>query len=128
MRTIHVVSDGQDGCRVTLVCARSSRVTGNRIPKVELKVCWMVAVLSARLLSAFGEQVTSWFFVTNSLISLCWISSDERPLETMVHNTVIEICRFSSPHDWYHVETHKNIADLGTRYTTVDELQPGSEW
>ena len=40
----------------------------------------------------------------------------------------MEIRRFSNPEDWFHIDTDKNVADLGTRTATVDQLLPGSEW
>ena len=89
---------------MTLLCGKSSRVTNMTIPRAELKACRMAAVLSGRLLRVLGDQVKTRYFVTDSTISLSWISSDERPLETAVRNAVIEIRRFSTPYDWFHVD------------------------
>ena len=41
---------------------------------------------------------------------------------------MIEIRRFSSLEQWYHIDTSQNIADLGTRPATVAEISGGSDW
>ena len=87
--------------------------------------CCMAAVLLGWLMAVLKDQVQKRIFVTNSSISLSWISRDERLLEPGVRNVVIEIRRFCDLHDWFHVAGVDIIANLGTRFATVDKIWPG---
>ena len=126
---VHVRSqDPNGGYYVQLLCAKSRLVGNLTIPKAELKACRMAAVLGWTVTLNFGDQIRSRIFVTDSSISLHWISNDERPLETGTRNAVIEIRRFTEPSEWNHIESSENIADLATRYVTMDEIRQGTAW
>ena len=75
-----------------------------------------------------GANLGEVIYITDSTICLQWINQDDRPLQTAVRNAVIEVRRFSEVHDWLHVESHNNIADLATRKATVEDLAFGSAW
>ena len=49
-------------------------------------------------------------------------------MQVGVRNSVIEIRRFSLKTSWFHIETELNIADLGTRGATVEDIHEKSEW
>ena len=49
-------------------------------------------------------------------------------MATAVRNSVIEIRRFSEPENWFHIDSNNNVADLGTRGSTVEEISLESEW
>jgi hypothetical protein len=59
-----------------------------------------------------GDRYGGATFCTYSTICLYWITQD-RPLQTGVRNTVMEIRRFSDTKDSFHITTEKNVADLG---------------
>ena len=117
---------GEYSCQ--LVAARSKLLTGLTIPKAEMKSAVTAAVLANVVKKNLGERCKSAIYVTDSTICLFWITQDDRPLQLGVRNAVLEIRRFSNPEDWFHIDTDKNVADLGTRTATVDQLLPGSEW
>ncbi len=75
-----------------------------------------------------GSKFRDSMYVTDSTIVLHWLSHDERPLDTAVRNSVIEIRRFTDVNQWYHIDGSLNIADLGTRHAHVNDIGPGSEW
>ena len=113
---------------VQLLCAKSKLATELTVPRAELKACRMAAVLGAVVTTNLGDQVQSVTFVTDSSISLHWISNDERQLETAVRNAVIEIRRHSQVDSWYHIESAENIADLPTRDATIPDISEDSAW
>lgn len=116
------------GFHVQLVAAKSKIVSGSTIPRAELKAAVAGVVLGHVVGSNLGEQLEKIFHVTDSSIVLHWIHQDERPMQIGVRNSVVEIRRFSDKKTWYHVETHNNLADLGTRFAEVKDITENSEW
>lgn len=113
---------------VQLVCAKSKLVSTSTVPRAELKAAVMGAVLNHVTKVNFGNQYTGSIFVSDSTVALYWINQDQRPLQTAVRNSVIEVRRFSQTDQWFHIETNLNIADLGTRRAEVEDIGPDSEW
>ena len=111
-----------------LIMGRSKLVTQSTVPKAELRA----AVIGARTGFIVSKNLDRYFgsaiYVTDSTISLYWINQDERPLKVGVRNAVIEIRRFTDVNQWFHIDSHDNIADLGTRRTDVTEITEDSEW
>ena len=118
--------DGTYSCR--LVCGKSKLVSKKTVPKAELLACVMGASLAHVVKSSFGEVVGQVTFATDSSVSLFWINSDTRPLQTYVRNCVIEITRLSSTEQWFHVPTQLNPADIGTRKCSVADIDQNSVW
>ena len=113
---------------VQLFCAKSKRVHSTTVPKAELKAATMGAVLTHTVKLNLGEQFRKVVYVGDSTVALYWIHQDQRPLHTTIRNCVIEIRRFSQPHQWYHVPSADNVADIGTRPVEIEEIMPGSPW
>ena len=116
------------GYSCQLIGARSKLVSELTVPKAELRGAVLATHLAHCVKNSFGDQVQSTIYLSDSSITLYWLSQDERPLGVMVRNCVIEIRRFTSPDQWFHVPTDLNIADLGTRFATVQDIEAGSEW
>jgi len=118
--------NGQYSCQ--LIMGRSKLLTGMTIPKAELKSAVAGATTASVVQRNFGDRCSGVTFVTDSTICLYWITQDDRPLQVGVRNAVCEIRRFSDVGDWFHITTEKNVADLGTRPASVEEIAPGSAW
>ena len=118
--------NGEYSCQ--LVAARSKLLAGLTIPKAELKSAVAAAVLAHVVKTNLGNKCNRVVYVTDSTICLFWITQDDRPLQLGVRNAVLEIRRFSEPADWYHIDTSLNVADLGTREATVQQVARGSDW
>ena len=111
-----------------LVTAKSKIVRDTTIPKAELKAAVMAASLGHVVRGNLEGRYSGAMFVTDSTIALSWITQDQRPLQTMVRNAVLEIRRFTDVQDWFHVDGTENIADLGTRFAKVEDVCTESEW
>jgi hypothetical protein len=111
-----------------LILGRSKLLTGLTIPKAELKAAVAGAVTASVVKRNLGDKFSGATYCTDSTVALYWISNDDRPLQVGVRNAVCEIRRFSDPHDWYHITTDLNVADLGTRAAEVSEIMPGTAW
>ena len=120
------LSTGGYECR--LLVAKSKLVHTTTVPKGELKAAVMGASLAHTVQTDLGDQVEDVIFVSDSTIVLFWLTHDARPLQTAVRNAVIEIRRFSSVDQWYHVASDDNVADLGTRPVELEEIGPESDW
>ena len=117
---------GDFSCR--LVAGKSKLTKLATIPRGELKAAVMGASLAHSVSLALGDQVNRIVFVTDSTIVLFWLHQDARPLQTAVRNGVIEVRRLTSLDNWYHVPSEANIADLGTREVTFEDVSETSEW
>ena len=111
-----------------LLTAKSKIVRYSTIPRAELRAAVMSASLAHFAQFHLRNQISDSVYVTDSTIVLHWLNHDERPLETAVRNSVIEIRRLSDIKKWFHIEGLLNVADMGTRHTNVSELSDVSEW
>ena len=100
------------------------------VPKGELQsltnvsnMCWIIRKI-----------LTDWnieYIVCNdSIIALCWVSSEKKSLSMFHRNRVIQIRRAVELSHVYHVATEENLADLGTRpeKVKISDVGPDSEW
>ena len=100
------------------------------IPKGELQsltnasnMCWLLRKLLA-------EWVEDYIICGDSVIALCWVSSEKKSLSMYHRNRVTQIRRGSELDHLYHVITDENLADLGTRpeKVKITDVGPDSEW
>ena len=100
------------------------------IPKLELQsltngsnMCWLVRKM-------LSEWVDDYIICGDSVIALCWVSSEKKSLSMYHRNRVIQIRRGSDLDRLFHVKTEENLADLGTRpeKVKISDVGPDSEW
>ena len=100
------------------------------IPKSELQaltngsnMCWLVRKMLA-------DWVDHYIICGDSVIALCWVSSEKKSLSMFHRNRVIQIRRSTELDHIYHVKTEQNLADLATRPEKVrlSDVGPDSEW
>lgn len=127
---VHTRYTAPDGStQVRLVAAKSKIVTGLTIPRAELRAAVLGVTLSRAVLNNFKDKVENVYFFSDSTIVLFWLNTDTRPMSIGVRNNVIEILRFSEKHQWRHVESANNLADIGTRPgTTLQDIDGQSSW
>ena len=118
--------NGEYSCQ--LVSAKSKLCRELTIPKAELRAMVLSCHLAHSAKQSFGERLAGSTYVSDSTIALFWLHQDHRPLEVAVRNCVIEVRRFSSPSQWYHIESAENIADLPTREAAISDIGWNSEW
>jgi len=118
--------NGEYSC--TLMSAKSRLVSELTIPKGELRAAVLSVHLAHTVKHNLLDQYKDAIYVTDSSIVLFWINTDTRPLNVTVRNAVIEIRRFTSTQQWFHVDTDNNIADLGTRTAEVEDIAENTDW
>jgi hypothetical protein len=127
--TVHAkVKLASGGYSCQLITAKSKIIKELTIPKAELRAAVLGAHLAHAVKHSLGDQCKQATYLTDSSVALHWINTDERPLEVVVRNCVIDIRRFTTPSSWFHIPTHLNIADLGTRDAAVTEIGLDSDW
>ena len=127
---VHVRSELDDGSIVIrLAAAKSKIIHGSTIPRAELRAAVIGSVLGDAVRKNLKGKVSKAYYITDSTVVLNWIHQDSRPMTIAVRNNVIEIRRFTDRHQWRHVDTNNNIADLGTRgKATVASISSDSDW
>ena len=100
------------------------------IPKSELTSFTCGSNLLWLIRKTLHDWVDSYILVGDSLITLCWISSEKKRLSQFVRNRVIQVRRTSELENLYHVSTDQNPADVGTRPELVSlaDVQTNSKW
>ena len=120
--------NGQYSCQQVL--SRSRLVPdGMSLPRAELYAALLNTYTGEIVKRSFYQWHQGSTKLTDSQIVLHWISNDEKPLKQWVRNRVIEIQRFTSPNQWYYVQSKNMVADIGTRKgTTLEEVNQSSVW
>ena len=121
-----LLKDGTYDCQ--LLMGRSKLVPNLTVPRAELKAMVIGSISGFISTKNFGSYVDRVIYVTDSTICLFWLNQDERPLQTGVRNAVIEIRRFTEIQDWFHIDSHNNVADIPTRECSIQEVAEDSDW
>ena len=76
------------------------------------------------------DWVSEYVVCGDSVIALCWVSSEKKSLSLYHRNRVIQVRRGTELDKLFHVKTEENLADLGTRpeRIKVTDVGPESEW
>jgi hypothetical protein len=66
----------------------------------------------------------------DSVIALCWVTSENKQLGIFHRNRVIQVRRGTNLDDLYHCRTDHNPSDVGTRPSkvTLADVGPDSRW
>ena len=98
------------------------------LPRLEL--CG--AVLASELLKVVRKEIeipiSRVYCWTDSMIVLAWLRKTPGTWTTFVANRVCRIQENVGQHNWHHVRSEDNPADLGSRGTTPSELAQSQLW
>ncbi|XP_066910448.1 uncharacterized protein [Clytia hemisphaerica] len=120
--------DGTFSCQ--LVFARSRMVPKDlTLPRAELMASLINAHTGEIVRRSFKSFFKSSTKFTDSQISLHWISNDQKTLKQWVRSRVIEIHRFTTKDQWYHIRSKQMVVDVGIRRgATIHDVKPESPW
>ena len=88
---------------------------GHTIPRLELCAALLSTELATFIQRHLDIPSQSIHYYTDSEVVLGYINNTTRRFYVYVANRVDKILMSSSPSQWYHVPTHLNPADQGTR-------------
>ena len=120
--------DGSYSCQ--LVFSRSKLVPkGMSIPRAELLAAHLNATIGHVVHLALGDLLKDRVKLTDSQVSLFWISSTSNPLKQWTRNKTVEIDRLAPRKEWFYIRSADNIADMGTRKgASIADILDGSHW
>ena len=122
-------ADGSWSCQLMLGRALLTR-EDDTIPKSELTAYACGSNLAWLIRNSLKDWIDSYIVVGDSVIALCWISSEKKRLSLFHRNRVIQIRRGTDLDKMFHVASEHNPADVGTRpeLVTLQDVQPDSKW
>jgi hypothetical protein len=92
----------------------------------------MAAVVGLQVAEAVGKALdidkTDWVFWSDSMDVLYWIRGQSRQFKPFVANRVGTIQQSTNPHQWRHVPTKLNPADILSRGASVSTLKEDDTW
>jgi hypothetical protein len=125
---LRTLQNSQATVRLVASKSRVAPVTACSIPRLEL----MAAVLGVRLAmlitQALDIEMKSTVFWTDSANVLWWIRGKSRTFKPFVANRVAQIHELTSSHQWRHVPTKVNPADVVSRGCGASELVRCHVW
>ena len=120
--------DGSYSCQ--LIFSRSKLVPpGTSIPRAEFLAAHMNATIGHVAHIAIGDLLKASVKLTDSQVTLFWISDTRNPLKQWTRNKAVEIDRLAPRKDWFYIRSADNIADMGTRKgASIADISDGSHW
>ncbi|XP_070549479.1 uncharacterized protein [Ptychodera flava] len=92
------------------------------IPRLELCAAVLATELTQKIISEIGLNIDNVIYHTDSEIVLGYINNSSKRFHVYVANRVEKIHNISSPHQWRHVSTHENPADIASRSVPAQKL------
>ena len=117
-----VTAEGE--CCIKLITSKSrvSPIKKATIPRLELAAAVLLAKLINRVISSIQLKVSSVYLWCDSQIVLAWIKKEPYQLKTFVANRITTIQDLTDIHQWRHVSSKENPADLISRGMNPKDL------
>lgn len=123
-----VGKEGQVHCSFVLSRSRVAPVKPRTIPRMELVAAVIGAELSELVMRELNLPKHACTFWADSTSVLRYITGTARRYKTFVANRVGTIQSVSSPHQWRHVPSADNPADIASRGISPDKMPSQSQW
>ena len=130
---VYIVYQLKAGSRVACLVSSKTRIApigGETVPRLELLAALILARLMDSVKHAVNKklQIRSYFYWSDSQITLWWISNVNKTLKPFVQNRVVEIRELSAPPQWSYCPSKQNPADILSRGARASTLKGNSLW
>nr|CAH7760137.1 unnamed protein product [Callosobruchus chinensis] len=128
---IYILSKNQQGDTfVNLLCAKTkvAPIKSLTIPKLELCGALILAKLARKVIDSVRIKFDCCTFWADSTIVLGWLRTSPHLLKVFVGNRVAEILSLTGNHQWRHVDSKQNPADLLSRGVFPEQLVNCKIW
>nr|CAH7719202.1 unnamed protein product [Callosobruchus chinensis] len=128
---IYILSKNQQGDTfVNLLCAKTkvAPIKSLTIPKLELCIALILAKLARKVIDSVRIKFDCCTFWADSTIVLGWLRTSPHLLKVFVGNRVAEILSLTGNHQWRHVDSKQNPADLLSRGVFPEQLVNCKIW
>nr|CAI5835101.1 unnamed protein product [Callosobruchus analis] len=128
---IYIRSINQSGKIESHLLTAKSRVAPLKcltLPRLELCAAVLLVHLYEKVINSITLKIDSEYFWTDSTIVLSWINTEPKNLKTFVSNRIAEIQSITKPHNWHHVNSSNNPADLISRGLYPNQIIDNQLW
>lgn len=115
-------SNGKYNARLLCAKSRVASLKGNTIPRLELNGALILSQLAVKVSESWKSDIGQIQLWTDSTIVLGWLNCQASRLKVFVANRVSQILEVTNAHQWKHVRTEDNPADVISRGLAPDEL------
>ncbi|XP_077974753.1 uncharacterized protein LOC144430616 [Styela clava] len=119
---------GEVHCSFVRGVARVTPKQPLTIPRLELIAAVVAAELANSILQELDHTVDSVIYWSDSMSVIQMINNRSERFKTFVANRINTIPLLSKPHQWHHVESKLNPADIASRGLMPDKLNKAGIW
>lgn len=124
------LTDHRNRIQVRLLCSKTrvAPLKVQTIPRLELCAALTLARLIKKVVNSLDVSFYNVIYWCDSTIVLNWLQMQPNKLQVFVTNRVAEIQELTDCHNWRHVPTHDNPADLLSRGLFPEQLAQSDIW
>ncbi|GBM61493.1 hypothetical protein AVEN_163883-1 [Araneus ventricosus] len=108
--------------------SREAPLKKKTVPCLELCACLLLAKLVEKVLLSLKMNIEEVILFSDSTIALAWINSPPHQLKTFVGNRVSKIQSLTEQHQWRHISSTENPADIISRGADPTDLKNLNLW